>query len=131
MEEVNDHCELFKIQGYYITFPKKKKLKKEKREIKELEVRYRQTETNYIFIYLFNLFLYRYISKATEGSGRSSTDRQYFFINRRPVDLPVISKFINVLYRSVNKKQVFSLPFPSSLTPSLLFYFYLFILLFF
>eukprot|EP00026_Physarum_polycephalum_P002224 Phypoly_transcript_02229.p1 GENE.Phypoly_transcript_02229~~Phypoly_transcript_02229.p1 ORF type:complete len:950 (+),score=182.31 Phypoly_transcript_02229:39-2888(+) len=46
-----------------------------------------------------------YISKATEGSGRSSTDRQYFFINRRPVDLPVISKFINTLYRSINKKQ--------------------------
>jgi DNA mismatch repair protein PMS2 len=46
-----------------------------------------------------------FISKGTDNTGRSRPDRQFFFINKRPVDLPSLSKLINQLYRSVNKKQ--------------------------
>jgi DNA mismatch repair protein PMS2 len=31
-----------------------------------------------------------YISKADVGCGRASGDRQYFFLNGRPVDLPKV-----------------------------------------
>ncbi|KAI7865719.1 hypothetical protein BDF14DRAFT_1883304 [Spinellus fusiger] len=41
------------------------------------------------------------ISKLELGSGRSSGDRQYFFINGRPCVLPKIAKAFNDVYRSV------------------------------
>ncbi|KAL8214888.1 hypothetical protein R6Q57_004337 [Mikania cordata] len=46
-----------------------------------------------------------FLSKSGNGSGRSLGDRQYFFVNGRPVDMPKVSKLVNELYRSANSKQ--------------------------
>lgn len=46
-----------------------------------------------------------FISKSGNGSGRNSGDRQFFFVNGRPVDMPKISKLVNELYRAANSKQ--------------------------
>lgn len=46
-----------------------------------------------------------FLSKSGNGSGRYLTDRQYFFVNGRPVDMPKVSKLVNELYRSANSKQ--------------------------
>ncbi|CAI6002246.1 unnamed protein product [Closterium sp. NIES-65] len=43
------------------------------------------------------------------SSGRSLGDRQFFFLNGRPVDLPRLSKLLNELYRFFN-----SLQFPTA-----------------
>lgn len=43
-----------------------------------------------------------YISKLLIGDdkcGRSAPDRQYFYINSRPVDLPKLAKMVNEVYR--------------------------------
>ncbi|KAI9244490.1 hypothetical protein BDA99DRAFT_296596 [Phascolomyces articulosus] len=44
--------------------------------------------------------IHGFISKPEFGYGRSSGDRQYFFINGRPCVLPKLSKAFNELYRS-------------------------------
>ncbi|GIX91555.1 mismatch repair endonuclease PMS2 [Caerostris darwini] len=46
-----------------------------------------------------------FISKSTHGEGRSSSDRQFYFINGRPCDLPKVSKLINEVYHLFNKNQ--------------------------
>ncbi|XP_055946183.1 mismatch repair endonuclease PMS2-like isoform X1 [Argiope bruennichi] len=46
-----------------------------------------------------------YISNSIHGEGRSSTDRQFYFINGRPCDLPKVSKLINEVYHMFNKNQ--------------------------
>ncbi|MFS7901713.1 putative ribosomal protein S5 domain 2-type [Helianthus anomalus] len=46
-----------------------------------------------------------FLSKSGNGSGRSLGDRQFFFVNGRPVDMPKVSKLVNELYRSANSKQ--------------------------
>lgn len=46
-----------------------------------------------------------FLSKAGYGSGRNIGDRQYYFVNGRPVDMPKVSKLVNELYRSANSKQ--------------------------
>ncbi|CAG8533298.1 16067_t:CDS:10 [Funneliformis mosseae] len=46
-----------------------------------------------------------HISKPMKGYGRGSNDRQYFFINGRPCNLPKIAKAINELYKSFNTFQ--------------------------
>ncbi|XP_076912863.1 DNA mismatch repair protein PMS1-like [Bidens hawaiensis] len=46
-----------------------------------------------------------FLSKSGNGSGRSLGDRQYYFVNGRPVDMPKVSKLVNELYRSANSKQ--------------------------
>lgn len=46
-----------------------------------------------------------YISKVDVGSGRSSADRQYLYLNSRPVDIPKISKMINIIYKQFNLTQ--------------------------
>ena len=43
-----------------------------------------------------------YISKAAAGCGRTSGDRQFFYVNGRPVDLPKASKVCNEVYRSLS-----------------------------
>lgn len=47
-----------------------------------------------ILCYIFALWvlsrLEGYISNSNHGEGRSSTDRQFFFINGRPCDLPKV-----------------------------------------
>ncbi|XP_006647441.1 DNA mismatch repair protein PMS1 isoform X2 [Oryza brachyantha] len=46
-----------------------------------------------------------FLSKPGPGSGRNSGDRQFFYVNGRPVDVPKVSKLVNELYRSSNAKQ--------------------------
>ncbi|KAL8151451.1 hypothetical protein V2J09_021259 [Rumex salicifolius] len=46
-----------------------------------------------------------YLSKSGNGSGRNSGDRQFFFVNGRPVDMPKVSKLVNELYRGANSRQ--------------------------
>lgn len=38
-------------------------------------------------------------------SGRSSSDRQFFYLNKRPVDLPKLCRAINEVYKIQNKKE--------------------------
>lgn len=46
-----------------------------------------------------------YISKCSHGSGRSTSDRQFFFINGRPCVPNKLIKVINEVYRSFNGNQ--------------------------
>lgn len=46
-----------------------------------------------------------FISKSGQGSGRNMGDRQYFFVNSRPVDMPKVSKLVNELYKGANSRQ--------------------------
>lgn len=53
-----------------------------------------------------NLFcISGFISHCTHGSGRSSTDRQFFFINQRPCDPTKVSKLVNEVYHVYNRHQ--------------------------
>ncbi|KAJ4847438.1 hypothetical protein Tsubulata_030681, partial [Turnera subulata] len=46
-----------------------------------------------------------FISKPGQGCGRNLGDRQYFFVNGRPVDMPKVSKLVNELYKGANSRQ--------------------------
>lgn len=46
------------------------------------------------------------LSSAAWGQGRSSPDRQYFYINGRPADLRSVQKVVNEVYKSFNTHQV-------------------------
>lgn len=46
-----------------------------------------------------------FISKPDHGCGRSSSDRQYFYLNGRVCDLPMLSRQINKVYRTFNRNQ--------------------------
>ncbi|CAH2307137.1 mismatch repair endonuclease PMS2 [Pelobates cultripes] len=46
-----------------------------------------------------------YISRSDHGVGRSSTDRQFFFINQRPCDPAKVSKVVNEVYHMYNRHQ--------------------------
>lgn len=46
-----------------------------------------------------------FLSKPGPGTGRSSGDRQFFYVNGRPVDMPKVTKLVNELYKSSNAKQ--------------------------
>lgn len=46
-----------------------------------------------------------FLSKSGQGSGRNLGDRQFFFVNGRPVDMPKVSKLVNELYKGANSKQ--------------------------
>lgn len=46
-----------------------------------------------------------FISNIDHSCGRSSKDRQYFYINSRPVELKAISKLANDVYHRYNLKQ--------------------------
>lgn len=46
-----------------------------------------------------------FLSKPGHGSGRNLGDRQYFFVNGRPVDMPKVSKLVNELYKGANSRQ--------------------------
>ncbi|KAL3648019.1 hypothetical protein CASFOL_008987 [Castilleja foliolosa] len=46
-----------------------------------------------------------FVSKSGNGCGRNIGDRQFFFVNGRPVDMPKVGKIVNELYRSANSKQ--------------------------
>ncbi|KAH7624931.1 hypothetical protein Ndes2526B_g00302 [Nannochloris sp. 'desiccata'] len=42
------------------------------------------------------------VSKATSGTGRAAGDRQFFFINGRPIDMPKAVKVLNESFRSLS-----------------------------
>ncbi|XP_030068815.1 mismatch repair endonuclease PMS2 [Microcaecilia unicolor] len=46
-----------------------------------------------------------FISRCDHGVGRSSTDRQFFFVNQRPCDLAKVSKLVNEVYHMYNRHQ--------------------------
>uniref|UniRef100_K3WIM5 MutL C-terminal dimerisation domain-containing protein n=1 Tax=Globisporangium ultimum (strain ATCC 200006 / CBS 805.95 / DAOM BR144) TaxID=431595 RepID=K3WIM5_GLOUD len=46
-----------------------------------------------------------YVSKVGAGVGRSDNDRQFFFINGRPFDLPKMAKALNEVWRQYEMKQ--------------------------
>ncbi|KAL5019084.1 hypothetical protein ScPMuIL_004806 [Solemya velum] len=46
-----------------------------------------------------------FISKCEHGLGRSSTDRQFYFINKRPCDSVKLVKVINDVYHQYNRHQ--------------------------
>ncbi|KAK1278172.1 DNA mismatch repair protein PMS1 [Acorus gramineus] len=46
-----------------------------------------------------------FLSKPGFGCGRNMGDRQFFYINGRPVDMPKVSKLVNEVYRTSNSKQ--------------------------
>ncbi|TVU29461.1 hypothetical protein EJB05_21027, partial [Eragrostis curvula] len=46
-----------------------------------------------------------FLSKPGPGTGRNSGDRQFFYVNGRPIDMPKVTKLLNELYRSSNAKQ--------------------------
>lgn len=46
-----------------------------------------------------------FLSKSGQGCGRNLGDRQYIFVNSRPVDMPKINKLINELYKGANSRQ--------------------------
>ncbi|XP_029414979.1 mismatch repair endonuclease PMS2 isoform X2 [Nannospalax galili] len=46
-----------------------------------------------------------FISHCTHGVGRSSTDRQFFFINQRPCDPVKVSRLVNEVYHIYNRHQ--------------------------
>ncbi|XP_078175861.1 DNA mismatch repair protein isoform X4 [Carex rostrata] len=46
-----------------------------------------------------------FLSKSGNGNGRNSGDRQFFYVNNRPVEMPKVSKMINELYKGSNSKQ--------------------------
>lgn len=46
------------------------------------------------------------ISSAAWGQGRSSPDRQFYFINGRPCDLRQVGRAVNEVYKSFNTHQV-------------------------
>ncbi|KAK9762097.1 ATP-binding mismatch repair protein [Basidiobolus ranarum] len=52
-----------------------------------------------------NIRVLGHISKPIGGAGRSSPDRQFFYINGRPCDLPKIAKVFNEVYRTCNSGQ--------------------------
>ncbi|KAF9959538.1 hypothetical protein BGZ65_000298 [Modicella reniformis] len=52
-----------------------------------------------------DIILKGYISSPAFGKGRSSTDRQYLFINGRPCVLLKVARVINEVYHSFNKNQ--------------------------
>ncbi|XP_019089869.1 PREDICTED: DNA mismatch repair protein PMS1-like isoform X2 [Camelina sativa] len=46
-----------------------------------------------------------FLSKRGQGTGRNLADRQYFFINGRPVDMPKVSKLVNELYKDTSSRK--------------------------
>ncbi|XP_046945120.1 mismatch repair endonuclease PMS2 isoform X1 [Lynx rufus] len=46
-----------------------------------------------------------FISHCAHGVGRSSTDRQFFFVNRRPCDPAKVSRLVNEVYHMYNRHQ--------------------------
>ncbi|XP_004380874.2 mismatch repair endonuclease PMS2 isoform X1 [Trichechus manatus latirostris] len=53
-----------------------------------------------------NLFcISGFVSHGAHGVGRSSTERQFFFINRRPCDPAKVSRLVNEVYHMYNRHQ--------------------------
>lgn len=46
-----------------------------------------------------------YVSKPDHGMGRSSADRQFLYINKRPCELAKVFRVINEVYHTYNRHQ--------------------------
>jgi hypothetical protein len=46
-----------------------------------------------------------FVSLPTAGSGRATSDRQFFYVNGRPVDLPRAARALNEAYHTFNAQQ--------------------------
>ena len=46
-----------------------------------------------------------FISEPRSGCGRAGTDRQFYYVNGRPVDVPRVARVVNETYRSFNPNQ--------------------------
>lgn len=46
-----------------------------------------------------------FVSTCAHGGGRSSSDRQFIFINSRPCELPKLTKLVNAVYHTFNRDQ--------------------------
>ncbi|CAL8302114.1 unnamed protein product [Lota lota] len=46
-----------------------------------------------------------FVSRGDHGVGRSATDRQFFFINKRPCDPSKVTKLVNEVYHMYNRHQ--------------------------
>ena len=46
-----------------------------------------------------------FVSRCDHGTGRSASDRQYVFINRRPCDMPKVTRLVNEVYHVFNRNQ--------------------------
>jgi len=46
-----------------------------------------------------------FVSKVGSGVGRTDNDRQFFYVNGRPVDLPKVTKAVNEIWRQFEMKQ--------------------------
>lgn len=53
----------------------------------------------------YQIIVEGYISKNSFGCGRNTKDRQYIYINKRPVEYPSLLKCCNEIYRSFNNVQ--------------------------
>ncbi|KAJ3022524.1 UNVERIFIED_CONTAM: hypothetical protein HDU68_009060 [Siphonaria sp. JEL0065] len=45
------------------------------------------------------------VSRPMQNFGRTSNDRQFFYINNRPCDLPKLAKVVNEVYKTYNSHQ--------------------------
>nr|XP_046234187.1 mismatch repair endonuclease PMS2 isoform X2 [Scatophagus argus] len=50
-------------------------------------------------------FITGFVSRGDHGVGRSATDRQFFFINKRPCDPLKVTKLVNEVYHMYNRHQ--------------------------
>ncbi|UYV62634.1 PMS2 [Cordylochernes scorpioides] len=46
-----------------------------------------------------------YVSSCVHGKGRPASDRQFYYVNSRPCDLPKIGRVVNEVYHSYNRHQ--------------------------
>ena len=46
-----------------------------------------------------------YISSCVHGEGRSSSDRQFIYVNRRPCDMTKVIRVVNDVYHAYNRQQ--------------------------
>lgn len=53
----------------------------------------------------FDFNINGFISKPDTGCGRNTSERQFFYINGRPCDLPNVCKKINQFYKTFNRNQ--------------------------
>lgn len=61
-----------------------------------------------------------YISKSSFGCGRNSKDRQFIYINSRPIEYPTIAKVVNEIYRLFNNVQLPFFVLNFEINPSLI-----------
>ena len=53
--------------------------------------------------YFAQIELNGFISSPEPGAGRSSSDRQFFYLNSRPCDYPTLSRLLNELYHEYDR----------------------------